>query len=397
MEIIMRNFWRLGFRTVAAVLIAVLAQEASAQGGDKWGEAGRERLNQGTIGLAAGLPEGAPLRLAAEIARALNQGDDLRILPIVTRGVFDNFVDLLQLRGVDAAIVYGDTLLHFEKVEKVPNVAAQVNYVASLFPSELQIFVRPEINSIEDLTGKWVNFNSEGTAAAYSGPIIFKRLGIKVVEKFDPHPAVMRDIRTSDKYAATVWVTAKPVAGIAQADWPAGFKLISVPYAKELEELYLPATLDSKDYPKLIAAGQKIETIAVPAVLAVYNWQPGSARHARMVRFVDSLFARLSELQKPPYHPAWKDVNLAAPVPGWRRYGPAQNKLDELRGAAANPPSPQIARDTASSRGACNVDLCAKAFRSFDPASCTYQPRGGAPRVKCDLTATPQPSPATSR
>lgn len=395
----MRNFWRLGVRTVAAVLIAGLAQSASAQGSDnKWGEAGRERINQGTIGLAAGLPEGAPLRFAAEIARALNQGDNLRVLPIVTRGVFDNFVDLLQLRGVDAAIVYGDTLLHFEKVEKVPNVAMRVNYVASLFPSELQIFVRPEINSVNDLAGKWVNFNSHGTAAAYSGPIIFKRLGIEVVEKFDPHPVVMRDFRSSDKYAATVWVTSKPVGGIAQADWPAGFKLISVPYTKELEELYLPATLDSKDYPNLIAAGQKVETVAVPAVLAVYNWPPESARYPRMVRFVDSLFERLADLQQAPFHPAWKNVNLAAPVPGWKRYGPAQNKLDQLRsGASANPPLPRITGGAAVPGGSCNLKLCASRFRSFDPASCTYQPPGGGPRARCDLPPPTRPSPATSR
>lgn len=384
----MHSFWRLGVRMVAAVLIAGSAQSASAQRFDKWGGAGRDRLNQGTIGLAAGLPEGAPLRLAAEIARVLNDGDDLRILPIVTRGVFDNFVDLLQLRGIDAAIVYGDTLLHFEKVEKVPNVATQVNYVASLFPSELQIFVRPEINSVQDLAGKWVNFNSHGTAAAYSGPIIFKRLGINVVEKFDPHPVVMRDIRTSDKYAATVWVTSKPVGGIAEADWPAGFKLISVPYTKELEELYLPTTLDSKDYPKLIPAGQTVETVAVPAVLAVYNWQPGSPRHARMVRFVDSLFAKLGDLQKPPFHPAWRNVNLAAPVPGWKRYGPAQRKLDSLRNAASAP-APQAAQDAAVKEGACNAAFCATYFRSFDPATCTYQPRGGGPRAKCDGAAVP--------
>jgi TRAP-type uncharacterized transport system substrate-binding protein len=382
----MRSFWRLGVRMVAAVLIAGLAQRASAQGFDKWGPEGRERINQGTIGLAAGLPEGAPLRFAAEIARVLNQGDNLRILPIVTRGVFDNFVDLLQLRGVDAAIVYGDTLLHFEKVDKAPNVATRVNYIASLFPSELQIFVRPEINSVNDLAGKWVNFNSHGTAAAYSGPIIFERLGIKVVEKFDPHPVVMREIRTSDKYAATVWVTSKPVGGIAQADWPAGFKLISVPYTKELEELYLPATLDSKDYPKLIPEGQKVETIAVPAVLAVYNWQPGSARYARMVRFVDTLFARLAELQKPPFHPAWKNVNLAAPVPGWKRYGPVQNKLDQLRaGASTNSPLARIAPAAAATGGSCNVEMCASRFRSFDPATCTYHPYGGARRVTCDI------------
>ena len=31
----------------------------------------------------------------------------------------------------------------------------------------------------------------------------------------------------------------------------------------------------------------------MPAVLAVYNWRGDSARHARMVRFVDYIFERL--------------------------------------------------------------------------------------------------------
>jgi hypothetical protein len=33
--------------------------------------------------------------------------------------------------------------------------------------------VRPEIESLQDLAGKKVNFNTQGTAAAYSGPLIF--------------------------------------------------------------------------------------------------------------------------------------------------------------------------------------------------------------------------------
>lgn len=322
----------------AAVLAAATCALATAGGAiaqgniDLWGAEGKALINENTIGLAAGLPEGAPLRLGAELARALNDGNQMRVLPVVTRGIFDNFVDLLQLKGIDAAIVYGDTLLHFDKVAKVPNVLSKIHYIASLFPAELQIFVRPEINSLKDLEGKWVNFNSKGTAAAYTGPIVFQRLGIKAVFRYDPHPIVMRQIRTSNKYAATVWVTSKPVGGIVRQDWPKGFKLISVPYTKELEDLYLPASLSSADYPKLIPAGQRISTIAVPAVLAVYNWRPGQRRHARMVKFVDYIFKNLPKLQKPPFHRVWKNVNLAAPVPGWRRYGPVQDKLDELRG-----------------------------------------------------------------
>src|SRR5215470_10134289 len=74
----------------------------------------KERINASTIGLAAGRTEGAPLQFAAELARVLDDGDNMRVLPIVTRGAFDNVFDLLYLRGVDAAIVYGDVLDHFK-------------------------------------------------------------------------------------------------------------------------------------------------------------------------------------------------------------------------------------------------------------------------------------------
>ena len=66
------------------------------------------------MGLAAGRLEGAPLQFASELARVLDDGDNMRVLPIVTRGPFDNVYDLLYLRGVDAAIVYGDVLDHFK-------------------------------------------------------------------------------------------------------------------------------------------------------------------------------------------------------------------------------------------------------------------------------------------
>lgn len=290
----------------------------------------RQQINEWTIGIAAGRTEGAPLRFAAELARALDDGDNMRVLPMVTRGPFDNMADLMLLKGVDAAILFGDTLEHFQKVERVPRLHERVNYIANLFPSEVHVFVRPEINSLQDLKGKPVNFNSKGTAAAYSGPLIFSRLGIQVQEKFDPHPTAMREMRTSDKYAATFWVTTKPLEPLAKGDFPPGFKLLSVPYTKELEDLYLPATLESSDYPKLIPQGQRLETVSVPTVLAVFNWQPGSERHRRMQRFVDYFFDRLPALQKPPYDPAWKNVNLAAPIPGWRRYEPVQRKLDGL-------------------------------------------------------------------
>ena len=46
----------------------------------------QEKMNAWTVGLAAGLIEGAPLRLASEMARIVDDGGNLHVLPIVTRG-----------------------------------------------------------------------------------------------------------------------------------------------------------------------------------------------------------------------------------------------------------------------------------------------------------------------
>jgi len=55
----------------------------------------KQKMNSWTIGLAAGRLEGASIRFAAELARVVDDGDNMRVLPIVTRGPFDNVFDLL--------------------------------------------------------------------------------------------------------------------------------------------------------------------------------------------------------------------------------------------------------------------------------------------------------------
>lgn len=285
----------------------------------------RERMNAWTVGLAAGLPEGAPLRFAAELARVLDDGDEMRVIPLVTRGTADNIKDLLYLRGVDAAIVYGDTLAEFNNQ---PEVLRKVNYIASLFPAELHILARPEIKSIEDLNGKTVNFNTKGTPAAYTGPIIFDKLGIKATKMFIPHPVAMKQMTELGDVAAVVFVSSKPLDLLAGKKWPAGFHFLSVPYSIKLGQYYLPSFLQSSDYPDLIAKGEQVPTIAVPAVLAAFDWQKGNDRYRRMERFVQYFFVRLALLQtQPGYHPKWKDVNLAGKVPGWNRFPPVDAEL----------------------------------------------------------------------
>jgi TRAP-type uncharacterized transport system substrate-binding protein len=316
---------------VLASLLPFLSPAAWAQRASRLGSyeaALIGKINENTIGLAAGLPEGAPLRFATELARIVDDGNNMRVLPIVTRGISENVQDLLYLRGVDVAIVYGDMLDQLKKDPKVTNLERRLNYITHLFPSELHVFVRPEIKSLEDLSGKTVNFNTQGTAAAYSGPIIFDRLGIKVVPQFVPHPVAMAEMAQSDKFAAVVFVSSKPLDPFVRRKWPEGFKFLPVPLTEKLEEYYLPAQLDATDYPGLIPEGQSVQTVSVPALLAVFAWPQRSDRYRRLERFIDRLFERLPTLQKEAgYHPKWRELNLAAQVPGWTRFRAMQAKL----------------------------------------------------------------------
>jgi TRAP-type uncharacterized transport system substrate-binding protein len=285
-------------------------------------------MNAWTVGLAGGLLEGAPIRLAAEMARVADDGDNLHVLPVVTRGPTENVNSLLHLHGIDTAIINSDSLDEYK--HQVPDIQRKITYVLNLFPSELHIFVRPEIQSLGDLVGKKVNFNTMGTAAAYSGPLIFSRLGLDVEKTFIPHQVALEQMRKGEGgMAAVVFVTSKPVDAFVRGHFEPGFKFLPVAYNRNLEDYYLPTTLEAADYPNLIKQGERVDTIAVPTALVAFNWPANSKRYDRVARFVEHLFSRLDKLQEPAFDPKWRSINLAATVPGLARFPAAQAWLDE--------------------------------------------------------------------
>src|SRR5690349_12141218 len=270
------------FAVAAPTMLAGLANDVAAQGQnppprrDLTYVQQKAQINAWTVGLAGGLIEGAPLRLAAEMARVADDGPNMHVLPIVTRGPTENLNDLLYLKGVDLAIINSDAMDEYKI--RSPEILKRVTYLLNLFPSELHIFVRPEIQSLQDLAGKKVNFNTLGTAAAFSGPLIFSRLGINVEKTFIPHQVALEQMRKGEM-AAVVFITSKPVDAFLRGRWEPGFKFLPVEYDSKLEDYYLPSALYSRDYPDLIQGGDRISTIAVPTFLASYNWVPNSDRY----------------------------------------------------------------------------------------------------------------------
>jgi len=107
------------------------------------------------------------------------------------------------------------------------------------------------------------------------------------------------------------------------------FHLVTVDYEKPLQGDYLPARLSAKDYPNLISDQEQVDTIAVPAVLAAYNWAPNTDRYRKLSQFVDAFFTKFPIFQNPPFHPKWKEVSLSAPLAGWQRFPASQLWLDQ--------------------------------------------------------------------
>ncbi|XIA66848.1 C4-dicarboxylate ABC transporter substrate-binding protein [Bradyrhizobium sp. TZ2] len=228
------------------------------------------------------------------------------------------------MRGVDTAIINSDALEEY-KIQ-VPEIRRRI-HLLNLFPSELHIFVRPEIESLQDLAGKKVNFNTQGTAAAYSGPLIFSRLGINAEKTFIPHQVALEQMRKGEM-AAVVFITSKPVDAFVKGRWEPGFKFLPVKFESKFEDYYLPAVLEAADYPGLIKQGERLSTIAVPTALVAFNWPAKTNRYQRVARFVDVLFSRIDRPQAAGFDPKWKSINLAATVPGLDRFAAAQEWLD---------------------------------------------------------------------
>jgi TRAP-type uncharacterized transport system substrate-binding protein len=290
-----------------------------------------QRKNAWTVGIAGGLIDGTYMRFADELGKVLDDGDNLRILPIVSYGAASNLDDLLYLRGVDLAITQSDVFEYFRTERKTPNLQNRVHYMLRLPTAELHVLAKTDIRSLEDLRGKKVNFGPAGSGSSLTGTIVFQRLGVQVEQVLIDQQSALQKLQTGE-VAALVRVIGKPVDFFARLPPSSGLHLVPIPFTSTFSDYYTLGEFERKDYPSLVMEGQKVDTIAVPAVLAVFNWSRGSDRYRRIERFAERLFAKWDQFLIPPRHPKWREVNLGATVPGWTRHIIAGQMLQRFHG-----------------------------------------------------------------
>jgi TRAP transporter TAXI family solute receptor len=293
----------------------------------------RQRANAGTVGVVSGGVDGTYIRIAADLASVLDRGDKLRVLSLIGKGSVQNLSDIIFLRGIDIGIVQSDVLAYAKRERLFPDVDKSIQYIAKLYDEELHILAAHDITRIEELAGKPVNVDLRGSGTAMTASLVFERVGVKIdPTNFDQALALEKLKR--GEIAALAYVAGKPARLFRDLKPDDGLRFLPVPASPALLETYLPAELTPADYPLIEPDSRPIETIGVGAVMAVYNWSSDSERYRKVARFVDAFFDNFEAFLQPPRHAKWQEVNLAAEIPGWTRFAPAQAWLKREMAAA---------------------------------------------------------------
>jgi len=282
-----------------------------------------ERANRGLVEIVTGSVSGTSVRMAEDLADALDDGATRRVLPVVGKGSFQNLADLKVLRGVDLGIVQTDVLDAARAQHLYPNIDT-VTYIAKLNNDEFHLLARNDIKSVGDLAGKKVNFGTANDASAFTGPRVFQALRVKVEVTSYGQSLALEKLR-SGEIAAMGVVVGKPAPLFLELRASDKVHFLNVPLQGEITNTYVPARLTADDYPDLIRENAPVDTVGVGTVLVVAGLAQGSERYRNVANFVEVFFTQFPKLLESPHHPKWQEVNLAAELPNWRRFGPADS------------------------------------------------------------------------
>lgn len=288
-----------------------------------------------TLGIIGGEPDLTEFTLANDLASVFSRrqesgprGQRIRLLAVAGTGGAQDVRDLLKLNGIDLAIVSLPVLNRLRETRELGAIENKIVYLWRMPDQEVHLLAAPEVRSIEDLRGKTVNFGPPGAGSVFIARRLFDASNVKVAEAGLRQPDALEAMRNGT-VAATVLVTGKPapvLQHLAQVD---GFHFLPIERPDGFEGAR--TSLTSADYPNLIAADGPVATLAVSDALVARVRPPDSSRARLLAYFVETIFARLDDLRRPGRHPKWRELDLDARIPNWKRYGPVTRSLARER------------------------------------------------------------------
>ena len=165
----------------------------------------RDEINSGLVGIVS---EGTDYTVDLALALGGKQRH-LRLMPIAGAGALQNADDVMFARGVDFAIVQSDVLDEIKRNPPFSGVEKYLRYVTRLYDQELHVLAGPDIQSIEDLRGKKVNFGLRHGGTEMTAMAVFDALGIKPDVTNLPHALALDRLRRGE-ISALAYVATKP-------------------------------------------------------------------------------------------------------------------------------------------------------------------------------------------
>lgn len=303
----------------------------------------KREMNENVVTIIASGTSSPFTIFAEDMQNVLDQPDNpssLRVLPILGRGGGHNALDVLLLKGVDMGIMDPTDVEILEKKDPAifANAQERIQYIAKLANGEFQVLAHKQFNTLKDLAGQKVNCFKKNSSTSLGCERIFGILNVNAeIVNFDQSEA--NEKLKSNEIAAVVRFAGAPhnaFTGFKATDnvhfIPVDPETVSPDGFQKLLEFYSPAVLKNEYYPALIAADQPVPTITSSTLLVTYNWPPNTERYQRVSNFVNEFFSNIEKFNAPGRHPKWKEINLAATVPGkWKRFKPAQDWLDKWK------------------------------------------------------------------
>lgn len=295
----------------------------------------REEANLGIISMFTGANGETSARASAELASSLSVADDgIRLLPTFGGGSGRNLTDLLYLKGVDSALMRSDVVAYAADQSIYPSIENQIAYITEMFPEEVHLVVKEEIDDIRQLAGEKVNVGTPGSGVDITASVILSRLDIPVqTTDFEAYAAL--DKLKNGEISGAFFIGGKPMPLLREIEDDSGLTLLSIPFVQYADS-YRPTSIGPRDYPNLLsgASAEDVTTFAVRTALFTYAWRTETPRYDALAAFTDVFFNHISELHQDGHHPKWREVDLTSQFLAWRRFEPARIWVDNNAEAA---------------------------------------------------------------
>jgi TRAP transporter TAXI family solute receptor len=305
-------------------------------------EAEQKTLNANKIGIVTGFPGGTYNRMGVDLATVLDDRSPttpFRVVVMNTVGSVRNLDDLLNLRGVDVAIVQSDVLEAFRaNARDYEELGRKMRYITPLHREEIHILAGGGISGIMELDRRRVNIGPAGSGTQITARNMLDRLHINPIPD-ESTPQQAREKLLKGEIDAMIYVVGK-AADFFRSIKPqevqdAHLRFVALGSDVAGLDQYLPAKLGAEDYPSLVFQDQPVATRAVVSVMAVYAFDPkaNAARYIPLRQFVERFLEHAPQLIKGGFSPSWCQVDLMGEVPGWSRFDAAQSWLQGHRAA----------------------------------------------------------------